>query len=91
MFALASKCFPICLQVKDPARNQSQNLRDIVQLEGEGLQKLNQAFATCMRECTVGYIQTREFVRRQFMEDIDKVVEGNNEIYRSFGTGFSTQ
>jgi hypothetical protein len=44
-----------------------------------------------MKECTVSYVQTREFVRKQFMEDMDSVVKDNDEIYRSFGTSFSTQ
>lgn len=39
----------------------------------------------------MSYMETREFVRTQFMEDMDAVVKENNEIYRSFGTGYSTQ
>ena len=91
LFTLASKCFPICTKVQNKDESMGDNLRNIVSLKGKELQQFNQKYAKCMRECTMSYIQTREFVRNTFMEDMDRVVKENDEIYRSFGTGFSNQ
>jgi hypothetical protein len=90
LFSLASKCFPICASTQVEGESINANLREIVSLkDGDQLQLFNQKFATCMRECTVSYIETREFVRNQFMQDMDDVVKENDAIYRSFGTGYS--
>lgn len=64
LFMLASKCFPICAMGENSSTpSVSENLRKVVTLQGEELQKFNQKYSKCMRECTMSYIQTREFVR----------------------------
>ena len=45
---------------------------------------INQTYGVCLTKCTADYATLNKHVRRQFMEDLDKTQEANQQIYDDF-------
>lgn len=71
---LASRCLKVCVP--------KEQLPALVGAPEE--EKFNSYFARCMKECTVSYIQTREYLRDRFLRDMDETIKKNDEIYKGF-------
>lgn len=75
-FRLSQKCFEICAtpalireSVKNPSQRASQD----------------EQFNECVRNCTVTFIQTRQYMKDKFLTQMDSTVEKNMNIYKDFG------
>lgn len=71
---LSSRCLKICVP-----KEQIPEL-----LKAGDQEKFNGYFARCMKECTVSYIQTREYLRDRFLREMDETIKKNDEIYKDF-------
>ena len=75
-YRLGSLCFKVCAPHDRIVRS--------AELTGPELQKFDQEFVACIRECIVSHMQTRQYLSEKLMTDVDRVVQENSELYRQF-------
>lgn len=101
IFKLADRCFSLCsapylegrrLDALNQDTTDGKDGKELVSSQSEEylspaalFSSDKQAFTTCINNCTVSYIQTRQYMRTKFVKEVDEVLTKNNKIYQEFG------
>ncbi|CAD8137877.1 unnamed protein product [Paramecium octaurelia] len=80
LFNLTKKCFVICSQkIKN-----HYNINSLFEIEENKREKMIEQFDNCIDSCSFEYAQFRTQVRKQFVDDMTKVNDKNDQVYNSF-------
>ncbi len=82
LFTLTKKCMKTCKNFLDHNYQFKQDERYYSNLKSQ--KNMVTALNTCLQKCTADYATLNKHVRVRFMEDMDKALEKNQEIYDSF-------
>lgn len=75
-FKLGQNCFRICATPSEIIASASSSARE--------KEDFDKKFNACIHHCTVGMIQTKQYLKERFLRDLDSVVEQNQKVYTSF-------
>lgn len=76
MFNLTKICFNKCTE--------DQSFYKISSMATPERKEVYSDFETCLKNCTVALIQTKDYVKIKFLQDMDQVRRANEEIYKDF-------
>lgn len=76
MFTLTQICFDKCTE--------GLNFYKISKLPKEKNLEIYSKFESCLKNCTVTLVQTKNYIKSKFDQDVESTSNKNTEIYKDF-------
>jgi len=76
IFNISNKCFKLCTAGED--------FSELALLSDASSIDHFFKYKECVTECTIAFIQTREYLKAKFLEDYSETLKLNDEIYTSY-------